>query len=120
MAELAESQDCRPASNSLLAAVPGKRLNFCPHCHATIAARASTCPECQKPIPPKAKKAAKVTRPVAASEVKRHSTVASNGTVKPSALDAGIRFLKEAGSLDEANKTWDIIRKLAGAISTPF
>lgn len=97
---------------------PGKKI--CPHCHVKIAARSSTCPECKTPIAPKAKKVVKRPRPVATSESKRHSTAASNGMAKPAALEAGIRFLKEAGSLDEAIRTWDIIRKIAGAISTPF
>lgn len=99
---------------------PGLGKKFCPHCRAKIAARASTCPACHQPIAPKVKKVVKAARPVAVSENKRHSTAAANGRAKPAALEAGIRFLKEAGSLDEANKTWDIIRKIAGAISTPF
>ncbi len=99
---------------------PGLGKKICPHCRAKIAARSATCPECKTPIAPKVKKVARVTRPVAVSEGKRQATSGGGGIAKPAALEAGIRFLKEAGSLDEANKTWDIIRKIAGAISTPF
>ncbi len=98
---------------------PGLGKKLCPHCKAKIAARAATCPECHQPIAPKVKKVAKMARPVAVGEGKRQATSAG-GSAKPAALEAGIRFLKEAGSLDEANQTWDIIRKIAGAISTPF
>ena len=110
------AQVAEPVSNGK----PGPGKKFCPHCRATIAARASTCPECKTPIVPKAKRVAKVTRPVAMSEDKRQSTSAGGGMARPAALEAGIRFLKEAGSLDEANKTWDIIRRIAGALATPF
>lgn len=98
---------------------PGSGKKFCPHCRATIAARSSTCPACHTPIAPKVKKAAKVTRPVGAS-AKRQSAAVSNSTAQPVALEAGIRFLKAAGSVEEADKTWAIIREVARAVVTPF
>jgi hypothetical protein len=99
---------------------PGLGKKICPHCRAKIAARSSTCPACHAPIAPKVKKVVKPARPVAVSEGKRYSTVASNGMAKPAALEAGIRFLKAAGSVEEADKTWAIIREVARAVVTPF
>jgi ribosomal protein L40E len=96
---------------------PGKKI--CPHCHAKIAARSSACPACHTQIAPKVKKVVKPARSVVAS-AKRQPRAASNTTAQPVALEAGIRFLKAAGSVEEADKTWAIIREVARAVVTPF
>jgi hypothetical protein len=46
--------------------------------------------------------------------------VASKHSAQPVALEAGIRFFKAAGSVEEADKTSAIIREVARAVVTPF